>query len=160
MLRGGGPWPGVELHEKGSILGGSKARRSSSADPDQALEALLGEGGDPDASGMSQFAEGVRLGVTTRLPRTPAVYPRKTRWRLESQACKDLEPRGNDSVWRDNYLTARVHSDDVEKQVEEHVERGLALKCSSTEAEAFVSREFCDDPNVQRDRLETSSLVT
>ena len=43
------------------------------------LQTLLREGGDPDASGMGQLAIGVKLGVGSRMPRTPAVYPRKTR---------------------------------------------------------------------------------
>ena len=85
------------------------------------LEPMLHEGGDPDAGGMPQFASGVRLGVGTRMPRTLAVYPRKTRWRLESQAVEERGPREVEVVRGENYLTARTNADEIEKQVEEHV---------------------------------------
>ena len=99
------------------------------------LEAMLFEGCDPDAGGMAQFAEGVRLGVGTKMPRTPAVYPKKTRWRLESQANATYEPTEVAAVWRENYPSAKSHADEIEEQVEEHVNRGLVLKVSPHEAE-------------------------
>ena len=99
------------------------------------LEAMLHEGNDPDARGMAQFATGVRLGVGAKMPRTPAVYQRKTRWRLESQSTASHEPSEVAAVWRENYPSAKLHSDEIEKQVEDHVVRGLALKVSPQKAE-------------------------
>ena len=49
------------------------------------LGALLRDSGDPDAAIMNTYAEGVRIGVGVKLPRTPAVYDRKVAWRLPSQ---------------------------------------------------------------------------
>ena len=37
------------------------------------VESILREGDDADASGMSQFAAGVPLGVGVKMPRTPAI---------------------------------------------------------------------------------------
>ena len=50
------------------------------------LQALLREAGDPDHRGMDHFGRGVRVGVGSKLPRTPAVFAKKRRWRLEGQS--------------------------------------------------------------------------
>ncbi len=55
------------------------------------LQRILKLGGDPDAAGMEHFCRGVRIGVGTKMPRTPAVYARKRRWRLEGQGDPDFD---------------------------------------------------------------------
>ena len=50
------------------------------------VRALLQAAGDPDAEIFGTYPSGVRIGVGQKLPRTPAVFDRKTAWRLESQA--------------------------------------------------------------------------
>ena len=49
------------------------------------LGAVLKQLGDPDGTGIADFARGVRVGVGVRLPRLPALYPPKRKWRLEEQ---------------------------------------------------------------------------
>ena len=99
------------------------------------LRALLREAGDPDAEGMTQYIQGVRIGVNHRMPRTLAVYARKRRWRLESQESRDQGTREVQAVWRENYVTARTHGKEIERQVEDHVSRGLALRLEPEEAQ-------------------------
>ncbi len=99
------------------------------------LESILKDSGDPDWRGMAQFATGIRLGVGRRMPRTPAVYARKRRWRIPEQA----DPEGwtgqsVSGVWRDNYRSAKEQRTEVRRQLEEHVAQGLAFKLSPSDA--------------------------
>ena len=41
------------------------------------IAGILWNSGDPDWKGVAKLHKGVRLGVGVKLPRTPAVYPRK-----------------------------------------------------------------------------------
>ena len=41
--------------------------------------------GDPDHAGITRYAGGVKIGVGIKMPRTPAVFERKTRWSLPHQ---------------------------------------------------------------------------
>ncbi len=83
---------------------------------------------DPDSNGMLHYCRGVRLGVNTRLPRTPAVFERKRRWRLPQQATAE-EHYGDDPVgaWRANYKSVAAHADLIDAQLRDHVARGLAF---------------------------------
>ena len=59
---------------------------------------------------------GVRVGSLARLPRLPALYARKKRWRLPKQMdpLDYLEDQSaNDAVWRLNYSSLEEHSDSV-----------------------------------------------
>ncbi len=98
------------------------------------LQALLRRAGDPDVIGMQRFAVGVPIGVDVRLPRTPAVYPRKARWSLESQ--KDPlswnQPWGT-GTWRENYASTVGHEDEIARQQADHVARGLAEALTESE---------------------------
>ncbi len=93
------------------------------------LQAILRDSGDPDWEGMSQFATGIRLGVGVRMPRTPAVYARKRRWRIPQQSDPEAwkEPTIS-GAWRDNYRSAKNQRAEVRRQLEEHVSEGLAFK--------------------------------
>ncbi len=60
---------------------GFKVQRGSK-DVDQAprlrlLQAFLRACGDPDAEALDIYCEGVRIGHKLKMPRTPAVYPKK-----------------------------------------------------------------------------------
>ncbi len=99
------------------------------------LQSVLKDAGDPDWRGMDQFATGIRLGVGRRMPRTPAVYARKRRWRIPEQA----DPEGwtgqsFSGIWRDNYRSAKEQRAEVRRQLEEHVSQGLAFKLPPAEA--------------------------
>jgi hypothetical protein len=101
------------------------------------LQSILRDAADPDWRGMDRFAAGIRLGVGRRMPRTPAVYARKTRWRIEEQAeADDWDPRTVSGVWRENYKTAKAQKAEVRRQLDEHVEQGLAFRLSAGDARA------------------------
>ncbi|CAE7227317.1 unnamed protein product [Symbiodinium natans] len=86
-----------------------------------AIEELLRLAGDPDSAAFytsqDSFAKGVRLGVGVELPRVPAVFTAKDRWRTY--------PDGPDgTVLRDNYVSAKEHAAEVQKQFEIEAELG------------------------------------
>ena len=56
------------------------------------LQALLKDAGDPDWEVLDQYARGVRVGVGVRMPRTPAVFNPKRKWRLPGQ--EEVQGRG------------------------------------------------------------------
>jgi len=98
--------------------------------------ALLKSASDPDADAIADFAGGVRLGVGTRMPRIPAVYPRKVRWSLPEQGHPELWEEVNCEVpiLLKNYRSARDLTEEVEKDLEEQCARGLSEKLSEAEA--------------------------
>ncbi len=102
------------------------------------LQRILFLGGDPDHRGMEHFCRGVRLGVGTVMPRTPAVYARKRKWRLDGQgdAAFDVEAerRALGGAWRDNYQSAKLHDKAILLQLEDAVERQLAIRLTEEEA--------------------------
>ncbi len=104
----------------------------------RALQRVLALGGDPDHRGMEHYVKGVRLGVSYRLPRTPAVFARKRRWRLEGQGDPNFDAASErcalGDAWRDNYEAAIVHQDAIHEQLVDAVERQLALRLTVAEA--------------------------
>ncbi len=135
----GEPWPDEfmeRLAERAMAIFDSYPQRSPRPQPhdrDQhvrvrLLQAALHAAEDPDHSGMEHFARGVRLGVNVRMPRTPAVYARKTSWRLPAQKeAHKYYGQTIEGVWRDNYTSVKAHSHLIAKQLEDHVKRGLAI---------------------------------
>ncbi len=121
--------------------GGAYNRAEDVAQPVRirALQCILRLGGDPDARGMEHFARGVKIGVGTRMPRTPAIYARKRRWRLPTQAdCGfdwESERATVGEAWRDNYQSASLHREAIMEQLLDSVDRGLALRMKPDEAE-------------------------
>ena len=101
------------------------------------LEAALQAAGDQDRSGMRHFCRGVRLGVNRKLPRVPAVYARKRKWRLAEQAeAEQHYGATTEGAWRENYKSVRVHSSLIEEQLAEHATRNLALRLKERAARA------------------------
>ena len=101
------------------------------------VQAVLIAGGDPDTAGLDHFGRGVKLGVDCKLPRTPAVYARKTRWSLaEQESAGDVWDEPVTGVWRDNYKTAAKYKSWVAEQLEEHHTRGLCLRLTQEEAQS------------------------
>ncbi len=99
------------------------------------LQAILVEARDPDAAIISEYIEGVPIGVGVRLPRTPAVFDRRTKWSLPEQRLKEAhlaDPLSFD--WRTNYLSTEPHLEEVERQLEELVSNGKAMKLSEEAA--------------------------
>ena len=81
--------------------------------------------GDPDCrilcSAKDSFASGVPVG-TEGLPRTPAVYERKTKWRKTDDSTFNPD--------RTNYQTAIGLEDILDKQFEEEAALGMCYKTS------------------------------
>ena len=87
--------------------------------------------------GLSLFASGVRVGPGARLPRLPALYPRKKRWRLPRQSDPlDYQEGREDaeSVWRRNYSFVEKLSDKVLDVLQDQEKRGQVLRYSEREA--------------------------
>ena len=101
------------------------------------LDFLLRAAEDPEV-GIGNFAKGVRVGPGVRMPRLPALYKRKKKWRLASQA--DLrnyledEEAGGEHTWRRNYSSLDELSDKVIDVLEDQSKRGQILKLSEAEA--------------------------
>ena len=100
------------------------------------VTALLQAAGDPDAEIFGTYPSGVRIGVGQKLPRTPAVFERKTAWRLESQADPGVHLWGPATVGaaNENYKSARELSEAVERELQASVEKGHALAMSEAAA--------------------------
>ncbi len=66
------------------------------------LQSLLRDSGDPDSAGMEHYARGVRLGINTKMPRTPAVFAQKKKWRLPDQYdAHHYYGQSTEGVWRE-----------------------------------------------------------
>ena len=79
------------------------------------------------------------LGSPTRkLPRTPSVFDRKTKWRFKEIT---EEERGD---WQKNYSSLREHTDLVQKQFETEEEEGLMSRLTLREA----LQEYGDDLSI------------
>ncbi len=128
------------LLEQENMGGAALPRPGDRAQPVRVrlLEALLRVAQDPDLGCWSLYARGVPLGVQDRLPRTPAVYERKRKWRLEDQKDANLWNTPLEELpWRENYASVRPHKDELKRQLEELVAAGLHLRLSPEE---FKSR--------------------
>jgi len=103
------------------------------------LRALLEDAGDPDYEILDSYPVGVRIGVGVVLPRTPAVYEERVKWRLPEQgALSDKYAEAEvEGAWRANYTSAKLLRPQVVKEWEDSHRRGLALKLE--EAEAHVA---------------------
>ncbi len=108
------------------------------------LQSILWLGGDPDYRALDHFGRGVRIGVGVKMPRTPAVYHRKRRWRLQGQGDPDFDLQGERAAlgdaWRDNYASAKLHDRAILAQLEDAVDRGMALRLSVEEASFYFPR--------------------
>lgn len=97
-----------------------------------AIEELLRISGDPDSrayhTSRHSFARGVRVGPGAKLPRVPAVFDKKLKWRQYRE--EDCEP----GLERDNYLSARDHASLVQKQFEAEAALGCMLEMPMDDA--------------------------
>ena len=132
----------VELREEMCRLfqqTGQQPRRRNS-DEESPLEirllgAFLKSAGDPETD-LPSFAEGVRVGVGIQLPRVPAVYSRKRKWRLTEQEDPDAYLWYDDAQGADNenYASAKELAEAVKEQLELSVAIGQAMKLTEEEA--------------------------
>ena len=82
------------------------------------------------AKDLPSFTEGVRVGLGVKLPRVPAVYTRKGKWRLKEQEDPDayLWHDGVQGVNNENYVSAKELAEAVKDQLELSAVKGQALK--------------------------------
>ena len=84
--------------------GAAKMSRSTSV-----FLGLLLSAADDSEVGKGSFAQGVRVGPGSRMPRLPALYRPKKKWRLTSQtdprAYLEEEGHESESSWRRNYAS-------------------------------------------------------
>ena len=93
------------------------------------IQALLHAFGDPDYYWCDWWSRGVWLGSEDRpLPRTPALYERKTKWGVGDG---DPELHGE---WRVNYSSIADHEKKVAAQYDEEIKEGLMAKVSLGQA--------------------------
>ena len=88
---------------------------------------MLREAGDPDYAWLRDLESGVALGVDGTLPRVPAVFEPKTKWRLDDEY---------DAVdqFRDNYSSAEEHLPAIRALFQEQADLGFMYKPSRAEA--------------------------
>ena len=100
------------------------------------LGLLLRASSDPEIS-LGDFSRGVRVGPEVRLPRLPALYQWKRKWRLLDQddptAYLESEIVG-DPMWRQNYSSIEEHVSRVLAVLDGQSSRAQALKMSESEA--------------------------
>ena len=100
------------------------------------LHMLLQMARDPEV-GLGKYAQGVRVGPGTRMPRLPALYRPKRKWRLASQQdpLDYLEQTADPGcVWRRNYLTLADYEGQVLEVMHDQASRGQLLVFSEAEA--------------------------
>ena len=99
------------------------------------LQQLLLAAEDPEV-GLGDFSQGVRVGPGVRLPRLPALYAKKRRWRLPEQQPGQMEdlPTGEESPWQRNYSSVAPLEKQVVEVLEDHCARGQVRKYSEREA--------------------------
>ena len=99
------------------------------------LQLLLQAAEDPEV-GLGDFSQGVRVGPGVRLPRLPALYSKKRRWRLPEQQPDQVEdsPTGEEKPWQRNYSSVALLEDKVTEVLEDQCARGQVRKYSEREA--------------------------
>ena len=97
-----------------------------------AIEEFLRISGDPDSrafyTSSNSFAKGVRVGPNAKLPRVPAVFEKKIKWRQYKEEERSLD------MERDIYLSARDHARLVQKQFETEAAMGCMIEMPLSEA--------------------------
>ena len=96
---------------------------------------------DPDYRMCELMREGVPIGWQQRLPRTPAIYDRKIRWR------RHVGEEGDNEGWKANYRSAVEHRGEIEKTfVEQEAEK------------LMVPIKFMDAKRIYGNRLRVAAL--
>ena len=79
------------------------------------LQSMLSAAEDPEV-GLGDCAKGVRVGPGARLPRLPALYVAKRRWRILGQEDPleyQQEERGSEGTWQRNYKSLDAFTQEV-----------------------------------------------
>ena len=146
------PFDEAEIAElKGSVIAslasdGFELRRQHGDREDVPIDfrflGLLLSAADAPEVGLGSFAEGVRVGPGSRMPRLPALYRPKKKWRLASQtdprAYLEEEGHESESSWRRNYPT--LFSKEVMDVLTDQTSRGQLIRLSEEEAKIRFTR--------------------
>ena len=87
--------------------------------------------GDPDFESMTEFCNGVRIGVDSVLHRTWEVWPPKRKWPLCEFGAEDVVSELNS-----NYPSAVVHREVLLAELEDQLKRGWAVETTLGAAQA------------------------
>ena len=103
------------------------------------LDLLLRAADDPEV-GLGSFAQGVGVSPGVRMSRLPALYKRKKKWRLASQADPgnylEDEEAGGEHTCRRNYASLEDLSDKVTEVMENQTRRGQIIKLTEADAKS------------------------
>ena len=100
--------------------------------------------GDPEV-GLGDYSQGVRVGPGTRMPRLPALFRPKRKWRLARQQDpldyfeQSVDPG---SVWRRNYASLATFEEQVLEVMHDQASRGQLLVYSEAEAHGGYTRTW------------------
>ena len=84
---------------------------------------------------VKYLAVGVRLGIGVRLPRLPAIFPPKTKWKLEGQADPNAYKQDwSLGAWRDNHTLAKERPDWILNKMREEEKLGRMVIMTEEEA--------------------------
>ena len=95
------------------------------------LQAFLRICEDPDAPALDAYCSGVRLGHNMQMPRTPAVYEEKRKWRLSYES-----PDAPTVEWATNYKTAKERQSTLVRKIKEDVTSGRMVRTTYGKAKA------------------------
>ena len=100
------------------------------------LDLLLRVAEDPE-TGLGEYAQGVKVRPGTRMPRLPALFKPKKKWRLASQAdpLDYLEHAPDkEGVWRRNYSTLQAFEEQVLEVMYDQASRGQIIVLTEKDA--------------------------
>ena len=86
------------------------------------MQAFLYACEDPDAPAIDKYCKGLRLGHMMQMPRTPAVFEAKRKWRLDYEASDAPAVE-----WAENYKTARERQDLLQEKIREDLKTGRMI---------------------------------
>ena len=145
----------TSLASRGKVLKRHASDRSDMSIDTRSLELLLDVSGDPEV-GLGNFAQGVRIRVAARLPRLPAHYKRKKKWRSPSQSDPQdyLENHaGSEGSWRNNFASINELADKVEEVMEDQAKQGQVIKLSSCRMVHEVHKRSHEQPGREHGHL-------
>ena len=132
----------AELEARGYTLGRCDSDREDVPIYYRYLGLLLRVAEDPEV-GIGEYAQRVRVGPGVRMPRLPALYRQKRRWRLPEQSDPlDYLERTPDEgmTWRRKYASLEQWKEQVLDVMHDQASRGMILVL----AEAEARRKYLD----------------
>ena len=101
------------------------------------LQAFLRACGDPDAEVLDAYARGVSLGYKKRIPRAPAVFDQKVKWRLPYE-----DEKTQNQAWVPNYGSAKERSKALSAKIKEDLTSGRMIRMTYGEAKRIYGEKL------------------